>query len=520
MPKKIIWVDDEIDALRPLVLSLENDGYEVTTLTNGLDAINVFKSDYFDLVLLDENMPGMNGFDTLLEMKKITDSVPMVMITKSERQDTMENAWANQVADFLVKPVSIAQLRAMMTKIFRKRELEEARIVEQFRQDYNNISQKIGFCKSFADWVNLYSEIVSWEVKLPEGDLDMLRLLKKDANTAFGKFVKANYLSWFTDKKDEAPLFSHRILSEVIKPELKAGGKIAFVVIDNFRLDQWRVIRPILEQDFRVKSDICCSILPTSTQFSRNAIFSGLLPADIIKLHPEFWMSDVDGESVNQFERELLADYFKRQRLDVENSYYKVGSNDSGEDYIRGFSGSKNHRGYANNQLNALVFSFVDALSHACTDNRTISELIPDDKAYRKITRQWFADGVMIRILRLLGEKGFKIILTTDHGAIRVDHPVDIAGPSGLNRNLRFKVGKNLNYNSKEVFEVANSREIDFVGLPKTSVADRYVFALNDDYFVYKNNRNEYVERYADSFQHGGVSMEEMILPLVTLEAK
>lgn len=520
MSKKILWVDDEIDTLKPLVLFLENDGYEVTPLTNGPEAINLFQVEDFDLVLLDENMPGMGGLETLLELKKLKASVPMVMVTKSERQETMEGAWANQADDFLVKPVSIAQLKATVTKIFQRQAIIKKALVEQFRQNYNTLSQKIGMCRSFADWASLYSEIVSWEVKLPEGDLDMLRLLKKDANIAFGKFVKSNYLSWFADKKSEAPLFSHRILSDVIKPELKAGNKVAFVVIDNFRLDQWEVIRPILEKDFHVKSDIYCSILPTSTQFSRNAIFSGLLPADIVKMYPEYWKSDADEESFNQYERELLADYFKRQRLNIENSYYKVCSKDSGDDYIKGFSGSKNHKGYANNQLNALVFSFVDALSHGCVDNRTLRELIPDDKAYRKVTRQWFADGCMLRMLLLLRDKGFKIIITTDHGTIRVGSPVDMAGPSDLNRNLRFKAGKNMNYNPKEVFDVTNSRDIETVGLPKASVADQYVFALNDDYFLYKNNRNEYVDRYDGSFQHGGVSMEEMILPLITLEAK
>lgn len=517
--KKILWVDDEIDSLEPQVMSLKLNGYDLTTATNGDDAIAAFSADSFDLVLLDENMPGKSGLETLQLLKQIAPSVPMVMVTKNEQQDFMEDAY-KCADDFLVKPVTIPQLRSTVTRILNGQAIKEGKVVDDFNRTYLSLSQKISACNVFNDWASLYRDIVSWETQLPDSNaLEMLLDLKREANIAFSKFVKANYVSWFSPNSPNAPLLSHRILSTVIKPLLKNGEKVAFVVIDNFRLDQWEVIRPSLEREFLVKTDLCCSILPTSTQFSRNAIFSGLLPADIAKMHPDYWKAD-DEESFNQHERELLADYFDRQRMHIENSYYKVGSNDSGEDYTNGFNGSKKHKGYANNQLNALVFSFVDALSHATTDSRTLRDLITDDKAYRKVTRLWFTDGIMLRTLRLLRDKGFKIVLTTDHGAIRVSSPIDISGPADLNRNLRYKVAKNISYNPKDVFELTDSRSIDTVGLPKASIADKFIFALKDDFFLYKNNRNDYLDRYANSFQHGGISLEEMILPLVTLQPK
>lgn len=517
--KRILWADDEIEILKPLVLFLESMGHEVETVTNGDDALEAFSRADFDLVLLDENMPGRSGLDVLVEMKRARAGVPMVMVTKSEEQDTMRTALGARVDDFLVKPVSLPQLRVCVTKIFEQRDLVERQVCEQFQRAYAGLTMRIGECRSFDDWASLYRDIVGWELRLPGEMGAMLLQLKEAANQSFCKFVARDYVSWFAPGAGKAaPLFSHRLLSEVVKPALRAGDKVALVVIDNFRLDQWEVIRPFLEADFHIETGVYCSILPTATQYARNAIFAGMLPADIRKNYPDFWRDEADDEdALNKNERELLADYFKRQRMDIENSYYKVGSNESGEDYIRGFAGSRNHKGYRNNRLNALVFNFVDALSHACTGNRTLKDLVPDDAAYRKVTRQWFLDGMMRRILLLLKDNGFKIFLTTDHGTLRVNTPLDVVGPANLNRNLRYKVGKSLKYDPKRVLEILEPRTMAQVGLPTSSVAAQYVFALNDGYFVYRNNRGEYVEKFADSFQHGGVSMEEMILPLVTL---
>lgn len=516
--KRILWADDEIDMLKPHVMALQAQGCDVVTVTNGDDALAEFDAHEFDLVLLDENMPGKSGIDVLRLMKQKRGFVPMVMVTKNEKADTMDSALGAQVDDFLVKPVNISQLLACVSKVFRQKELVEQSRRTEFLSNYQTMTTQMSECETFKDWAGLYHRLVDWELKLPEEFVPMLMQLKADANAQFSKYVMRNYVSWFSGQAGEVPLFSHRILSEVVKPAIVAGEKVALVVIDNFRMDQWEVLRPILEEDFVIKAQDYCSILPTSTQYSRNAIFSGLLPADIKKMYPDYWVDSVDDEdSRNNNERELLDDYFKRQRMTVENSYYKVGSNQSGEEYISGFAGGRRHRGYKNNQLNALVFSFVDMLSHARTSSHTLQDLIPNDAAYRSVTRSWFLHGIMHRILLLLKENGFKVILTTDHGSIRVGEPVDISGPRDINHNLRFKFGKSLGYDPKRLFEINGMKDLAAVGLPASNITSQYVFAIKEDYFVYKNNRSEYVEKFSDSFQHGGISMEEMILPLVTL---
>lgn len=521
MKKKILWVDDEISAFSAHISYLEKEGYSVVTETNGDDAVETFTNESVDLVLLDQNMPGMSGIDTLAAMKRLKSSVPIVMVTKNEDTDTVKSAFGNMADGFIVKPCNIPQLSATVIMTLDKKSIVEQTVVEGFNRDYGRLSQEVGLCRTFDEWKSLYAKIVEWELKLPNDSVGMLLDLKTEANAQFCKFVKNNYLSWVgAERSSDAPHTSDRLLSDVVKPCLMKGEKVALVVIDNFRLDQWEVIRPDLEKDFDIKTDAYCSILPTSTAFSRNAIFSGLLPADIKKLYPQYWVDDAsEAHNMNEFERELLADYFKRQRLNRTNSYYKVLTNSSAENYIKGFAGSKGHPGYKSNDLNALVFNFADALSHLLTANQTVKDLAPDDSAYRNLTRLWFVNGVMHKVLLLLRDNGFKIILTTDHGTIRVHKPIEVAGPN-LNSNPRYKAGIKLKYKEKEVFAL-QGKDIQRAGLPIRSIADEYIFAPEDGFFVYNNNKKgDIIDEFSDSLQHGGVSMEEMILPLVTLSKK
>ena len=516
--KNILWADDEIELLQPYVIYLEKTlGHSVTTVANGSDAIEEFVSKDFDLIVLDEQMPGMNGLDVLKRMKDIRPETPVVMMTKSEAVETMQTAIGRLVDDYLVKPVNLAQMTVCLKKIFEKQALVADSTQQQFLQEYGQMSQQIGQCTTWDDWATLYRKIVTWELRLEDNRAigDTLVALKEEANTSFAKFVEKNYMSWVTDKehRGDGPLMSHQLLSHVIKPLIKAKEKVALIVIDNFRLDQWEVIRPQLAGDFSIRTELYSSIVPTATQFARNSIFSGLLPGEIKKLLPELWIDQSDNEdSLNANERELLSNYFERQRMSgVRSAYYKVNFSDSGENIIKKFGG------YEKNDLNALVYNFVDMLSHACTDNRTLKELIPTDSAYRNITRQWFLNGTLHEMLNLLRKKGFKIILTTDHGTIRVGRPIEVKGLKSLNTNIRYKTGKMMSYNPKEVYEMKNPSE---AGLPLAGAGVPYIFATSDKFFVYPNNRNEYIHVYDDSFQHGGVSMEEMILPLVTLVGK
>lgn len=517
--KRILWADDEIEEFGNHRKFLEEkEGYELVTVTNGIDALEEFKKGNFDLVMLDEQMPGMTGVEALRKIKSMNTATPVIMVTKTEVYD---DAISNDVADYLVKPVSILQMKASLTKLFKAEELVAERLRREYAQVNVELSNKVSAARSFDDWAALYAEIVEWEVKLEKvPDMTMLHdSVKEEANTSFAKFVKDNYEAWF-DKRNAAaaPLLSHRVLSERVVPLLKEGKKVALVVIDNFRLDQWVYAKERIADGLRIVADsVCCSILPTTTQFARNAIFAGLLPAEIKKHCPTLWVDynkKSSEESYNANEREMLADYFKRQRLNISNSYYRVGSNESGQKYVQ------KGNDYKSNSLNAVVFGFPDAVSHAAKENKTIKELIPDDAAYRRITNSWLQnDGSLIDVLNMLANNGYTIVLTSDHGSIRVkgERAIDITGPQEINNNLRYKAATNMKYKEKEVFAV---KRPDSVGLPILRPADEYIFAAQNRFFVYPNDRNDYVRDFDDSYQHGGISLEEMLVPFVIMERK
>ncbi len=518
--KRILWADDEINLLKPLVIFLEGDGNEVVTVTNGLDCLEKIKEENFDLVILDEQMPGMTGLDVLKKVKDLKPWVNVMMMTKSDDPATMDKAYGNLTQDYLVKPVNLGQLRSSVKRIVDRESIEEKVKCEAFLSENGALSLQISQCRSFDEWSQLYGRIVYWELQLESlkemGSVvsDAVLDLKREANISFCKFITKNYENWLSAKPGDSnvPLLSHRLLSDYVKPALRSGEKIGLIVIDNFRLDQWETLRPLLECEFKVSSRTYCSILPTATQYSRNAIFSGLLPLEIKKINPQMWVDDNDDEeALNAYEREMLADYFTRQRLPKQNSYYKVGSNTSGEEYIKKFGG------YQKNDLNAIVYNFVDELSHLGTSTRPVRDLISTDAGYRKLTKQWFETGTLKDIIRLFITNGYKVVLTTDHGTIRVKEPVDITGPKEINSNLRYKVARSMQYDDREVFSVTHPEKI---GLPSPSVSCSFVFAQNRDFFVYPNNRNEHVRKYSGSLQHGGISLEEMILPLVTISAK
>ncbi len=514
--KRILWADDEISLLRPFVIMLEKMGYEVMTHTNGPDAIEALLAEGADLVILDENMPGMNGLDVLSQMKSLVPEVPVMMMTKSEAIDTMQTAYGRQIDGYLVKPVNMVQFQAGITGLLSRQDLVSENVRMRYVQEYAGMMDSVSRANTFAEWAAAYKNIVDWELRLEANEeMQSMHLeLKNEANRGFAKFVCANYQDWIAHPdRPNVPLMSHRIMSERIKPMLKNGERVALVVIDNFRLDQWETVRRLIGDEFRVSTDLYCGILPSATQYARNSIFSGLLPADIKKYLPNYWVDDdANEDSLNQYERELLANYFERQRMtDIKTAYYKVGNNESGENIIKKFGG------YTHNNLNALVYNFVDMLSHSATESRTLKDLLPDDAAYRSLTRSWFVHGNLRQMLFLLRDKGYTTILTTDHGTIRVSQPVDVKGPRELNSNLRFKTGKSMTYKPNEVFAIERPAE---VGLPTSALSSSYIFTKGNQFFVYPNNRNEFVRYYTDTFQHGGISMEELILPIVTLRSK
>ncbi len=510
---KILWADDEIDLLKPHILFLKAKGYDVTTVSNGRDAIDALDREPFSLVLLDENMPGISGLETLDLINQGHPEVPVIMITKSEEENIMDQAIGNRIADYLIKPVNPNQILLSIKKNLHSREIVTEQTSSDYRQEFQHISGDINRAATMEEWMEVYRQLVRWELKLAETDNssmeEMLLMQKRDANSNFCKFVKRNYEDWITG--DNHPLMSHEVFRRRVFPMLDKGDKVCFFLIDNFRLDQWKEIQPLVSEFFNVNEDLYTTILPTSTQYARNAIFAGLMPADIARMYPEYWVEEDENEGLNVYEKQLVQTQLDRFRRKEKFTYYKLNDSTASDKLLSLINSNKDM------PLHVVVLNFIDMLSHARTESKMIRELANSDAAYRSITESWFRHSGAIEIFRRLAELGYKVILTTDHGTIRVDNPIKVVGDRNTNTNLRYKVGKNLNYNPKQVYEIHNPKKY---GLPAPNLSSIFIFATNEDFFSYPNNYNYYVQYYTGTFQHGGISLQEMLVPLVTLTPK
>jgi DNA-binding response OmpR family regulator len=509
MTDKILWADDEIDLLKPHILFLKAKGYEVTTVSNALDAL---ENEPYSLILLDENMPGISGLETLALINRSHPDIPVIMITKSEEENIMDQAIGNQIADYLIKPVNPNQILLSIKKNLHSREIVATRASSEYQQDFMRISSLINTAASIQDWMDVYRELVRWELKLAETDnsmSEMLLMQKRDANSNFCKFVKRNYEDWVTGS--EHPLMSHEIFRQRVFPLLDKGEKTCFILVDNFRLDQWKVVLPLVSEFFNVSEELYTTILPTSTQYARNAIFAGLMPLQIATMFPQYWVDEDEDEGLNIHEEKLVQTQLDRFRRKDRFQYTKLNDSSAGEKFVQSLSSSRDI------PLQVLVLNFIDMLSHARTESKMIRELANSDAAYRSLTESWFRHSSAVDIFRRLAELGYKVILTTDHGTIRVDNPVKVVGDKNTNTNLRYKVGKNLSYNPKQVYEMHDPKRF---GLPAPNLSSSFIYACNEDFFSYPNNYNYYVQYYTGTFQHGGISLQEMLVPLVTLTPK
>ncbi len=517
---RILWADDEIDLLKPQLMFLEKRGYEVTTVMNAHDALElVTERADFDVVLLDENMPGRSGLEILPDIKAVRPDLPVVMITKSEEENIMEEAIGGQIADYLIKPVKPTQILLTLKKLTEGRNLVRLATASQYQQQFRELLMEISSGPDYEEWPVIYKKLIEWELRLDEsraeGMADILAMQKSEANGEFSKYVTKNYLDWMNAPAEDRPTFSHELLRTKVFPHLddKNAVPTVLVLFDNLRYDQWRILQPIISELYTIEEEESFySILPTSTQYARNAIFAGMMPAQIAKAYPDKWLNDNDQGGKNNEEEFFLAEQIQRVlRRDLRHSYTKITQIAKAKEF------EEKALDLLNNEFSVVVYNFIDMLSHARTEMEVLKELAGDESAYRSLTRSWFLHSPIWGALKKLAERPVQLFITTDHGTIRVNTPSKVVGDRETTTNLRYKLGRNLSYEKRDVLEIRKPAD---AGLPTPNVSSSYIFGKEDKFFLYPNNYNHYHNYYKNTFQHGGISLEEMICPVVRLRSK
>ena len=512
---KILWVDDEIELLKPHIMLLQSKGYEVATCNNGYDAIDMASEVAYDVIILDEMMPGMTGLETLPLIKDIRPTTPVIMVTKSEEEDIMDKAIGSKIADYIVKPVNPSQMLPLIKKHVHSQKLVTEQTTADYRAEFGRISLSMQNASTFQQWCSIYRKLVNWDIELSGGDesiREILQYQKTEANRIFGRFVCNNYKDWINSRDEDTPVMSHTLMRNNIFPVVDNNTKTTLLLIDNFRYDQWRAISGMLRGYFDIATDdFYCAILPTATQYARNAVFAGLMPLAIDKLMPNKWLNDNEEGGKNQYEEEFLARQIAQSGKRYKWSFDKLVRPEAGRKLIDNI-----HRIY-DADFSVIVYNFLDILSHARTETEIIRQLTEDDASFRSLTCSWFEHSELFTLLKLLSERGHTVVITSDHGTVRVDNPVKVTGDRETSTNLRYKTGRNLAYNRKEVFEITKPEEVQ---LPASNLTSSYIFAYNNDFLVYNNDANRHIRYYRDTFQHGGISMEEMIVPYIVLSPK
>lgn len=514
---QLLWVDDEIESLKSQIIFLEGKGYHVTPLTNGYDALEYMKEHEVDVVLLDESMPGITGLETLARIKELNQQVPVIMVTKNEAENIMEEAIGSQISDYLIKPVNPNQILLTIKRLMENKRLVAERTTLAYQQEFRNLFTALSSSPGYNEWIEIYKKLVFWEIEMTKSDspemLEVLGNQKSEANTAFSKFIARNYSKWVHPKTVESPIMSHTLFKYKVIPHLEASKPLFLLLIDNLRLDQWKMIMPFFAENFRIQEEEAFySILPTCTQYSRNSIFAGMLPVDIERAYPLQWRNDDEEGGKNLFEYDFLQGQLKRENLNnIRHSYTKITNHQDAQTLVN------NIYNLMDFDLNVIVYNFVDMMSHARTEMEVLKELASDEVSYRSITASWFEHSLLNQALKKLSDRDITLVLATDHGSVRVKKPLKVIGDKQTTTNLRYKHGRNLNFDASEVVAFREPKE---AGLPRPNVNSAYIFAKEDGFLCYPNNYNYYANYYRNTFQHGGISLEEMIVPIVRMQSK
>lgn len=514
----ILWIDDEIELLKPHIILLEQRGFKVDQASNGEDGIELVKRGQYDLIFLDETMIGMTGLDTLPILKDIDPGVKIVMVTKNEAESVMEEAIGKKIDDYLTKPVNPAQIIAACKKFLETRRIQSEKLSQDYFQGFNEISRRLFEPLEWEDWTDIYEKLVGWSMELdanPDlGYEDTLRDQWRECNSEFSKFVEKNYGDWI-EGYTGSPLMSNGVVEHSVFPKLDNGKPTFFFVVDCMRFDQWLTFEELLRPYYSFSKEFYSSILPTATPYARNAIFAGLYPSEIRNRYPDYWLDETNNEEhkLNAYEKELLWEQIKRKKIKLKGNmhYIKIHDTDFGKKI------ETNIQNNLKNHLTAIVINAVDMIAHSRSDYPILKEIAPDESAYRSLSKSWFMHSSLFGMLKTLANHDVNIVITTDHGSIRCMRGVKVIGDRNTSTCLRYKFGKNVKAESKHAMFIKKPEEYK---LPSSSMTINNIIAKEDYYFVYPTEFHHYLQRYRDSFQHGGISLEEMIIPIIHLERK